>query len=207
MKKSIFNINIYRPDTKKEKRARIPSEGDYTGLFALASLILLIVVAVYLVFGIYIPQKRMLEDAHSEAERLEQKLQGLKTSAQRLTSKKDFYLKLRGEAVCWYEKMLVISNAVPENIWFSRIEFPGRTGEIKGGESLQISGLTFSGFREENLDQIGTLLTSLNRSKEFQEEFGPLRLQYTKKSQSDWGITQFQYTGEARALTNFARAH
>ena len=188
MKHSIFNINIYKPEAKKKKEWKGPSEEVYRGLMIVLSFLLLLAVCSYLLFGLYIPQKRNLEEAHSEADTLEQELQRTKAIAQNLTGRKDLYLQIMAEAVAW-----------PETL--SKIDFPGRSGKIEGGQRFVISGWTFSGLMEENLDQIGDLLTGLNQSAEFKEQFNSMLLEYTKKSETELGMIQFQIKGKAKDLS------
>jgi len=201
MKHSIFNINIYKPETKKKKEWKAPSEEVYRGFMIILSFLLLLAVSSYLLFGLYIPQKRNLEEAHSEANTLEQELKRTKSMAQNLADKKDLYLQINAEAVAWPEKLFALSRTLPENIWFSKVEFPGRLGKIEGGQKIVISGWTFSGLMEENLDQIGDLLTGLNQSAEFKEEFDPMLLEFTKKSETEQGMIQFQIKGKAKDLS------
>ncbi|MGA1790709.1 MAG: PilN domain-containing protein [bacterium] len=201
MKHSIFNINIYKPETKKKKEWKGPSEEAYRGFMIILSFLLLLAVCSYLLFGLYIPQKRNIEEAHSEADTLEQELQRTKAIAQNLTGKKDLYLQIMAEAVAWPEKLFALSRTLPENIWFSKVEFPGRSGKIEGGQKIVISGWTFSGLMEENLDQIGDLLTGLNQSAEFKEEFDSMLLEFTKKSETEPGMIQFQIKGKAKDLS------
>jgi hypothetical protein len=201
MKKSIFNINIYKPERKKKKEWKLPYEEIYSGLMILISLLLLFSVCIYLIFGLYLPQNRTLKKALSKANDLDLKLQRTNAEALNLASKKDLYLQLKGEVVSWPEKLVALSQNLSEKIWFSRIEFPGRAGNIKGGQDLLIFGQTFSGLTEENLDQIGDLIIGLNRADAFKEDFEPLRLEYTQKSETDWGMIQFRIIGKAKDLS------
>ena len=202
MKKSIFNINIYKPERKKKKREwKVPYAEIYSGLIITISFLLLFCVCIYLIFGLYIPQNRKLKIALKKAKELDLNLQETKAKALKLAGKKDLYLQIRGDVVSWPEKLAVLSQNLSEKIWFSRIEFPGRSGNIKGGQELLILGQTFSGLTEENLDQIGDLILGLNRDKAFKEDFEPLRLDYTKKSDTDWGTIQFRITGRAKDLS------
>ncbi|MBN2373006.1 PilN domain-containing protein [bacterium] len=200
MKKTLFNINLYMPEKKKKKVIKPPRDGRFMGIVAFFAAIVLILVIGYLFFGIYIPQMRMIEDAHSEEERLESQLQGIKAVSQRLARKKGLYLDIRGEAVSWPEKLLAIMDALPESIWLHKLDFQGRSGDVKGGQTLTISGFTFSGAMKGNLDQIGIFLTNINQSAEFEAEFDPLRLDFTRKSKSEQGTVEFQLTGKARDL-------
>ncbi len=201
MKKTFFKINIYKPDLEKQKGPKVPIEERFFGFFAIMSFILIFFVVFYIFFFLYTPQKQRLEDARYETEDLNNRLNALKTIARDLSNKKEEYIRIRSEAVSWLDKMLAFSKALPENIWLSKFEFLGRSGQIKGGQDLSVFGYTFSGFREENLDQIGILLTRLNRSDAFNEDFNPLHLKYTKKSDNEWGITLFQYTSKSKDLT------
>ena len=201
MKHSFFNINIYKPEGKKKKEWKKPTEEAYRGLLIIFSFLLLLGVCSYLIFGLYIPQQRTLEEARSEAGRLENKLQAEKRLSQSLSGKREIYLQIKGEAVSWPEKLYALSEILPNNIWFSKIEFPGRSGNIEGGQPLKISAWTFSGLMEQNLDQIGDLIIGLNQAEEFKEDFNPLSLEYTKKSDQEWGMVQFQMTGKTKNLT------
>lgn len=206
MKKPIFNINIYKPERKKE----IKESGFtfYNNIFfsLLISLTIIILVCTFILFVFYLPQRRLIENAYTEADMLEHNLQGLKDISSRLDEKRGLYLNLRSEAVSWHDKLTVLSDILPERTWFSKIEFPGRAGQIEGGEQLVFSGLTFSGIMGENLDQIGDLLMSLNESSEFKKEFSPLYLTFTKKSDTELGITLFQFTGQTKDLKNLNNA-
>lgn len=198
MKKSIFNINIYKPERKKKKEWKLPSEEIYTSLLIIISFLLLFSVCIYLFLGLYLPQKSKLKKAISKADSLDLKLQRTKAEALNLASKKDLYLQIKAEAISWPEKLVTLCQNLPENIWFSMIEFPGRSGNIKGGQDLLISGQTFSGLTEENLDQIGDLITGLNRTESFKEDFEPLRLKYTQKAETGWGVIQFRIIGKTK---------
>jgi Tfp pilus assembly protein PilN len=201
MKYSIFNINIYKPESRKKKKWKGPSEEVYRGFMIILSFILLLAVCSYLLFGLYIPQKRNIEESRSEVDTLELELQRKKATAQDLNSKKDLYIQIMAEAVPWPEKLFALSRMLPENIWFSEVEFPGRTGKIEGGQKIVISGWTFSSPMEENLDQIGDLLTGLNQAEEFKDDFDPMLLEYTKKSETQLGMIQFQIKGKAKDLS------
>ena len=74
---------------------------------------------------------------------------------------------------------------------------PGRVADCLTRPSWQARG-----WMDENLDQIGDLMSLLNRSDEFKEGFGPIRLDYTKKSDKSWGMTQFQYICKTTDLSN-----
>jgi len=201
MKRSIFNINIYKPEARGKKAWKPPSPDVFQGVIAIISFVLLFTVCGYIFFGLYLPQKRRLDEARSQAEDLEFKLQGTKALAQILVSTRDLYLQLNAEAVGWYETLSALSKNLPENIWFSRIEFSGRAGQIQGGQNLVILGWTFSGLGEENIDQIGDLLIRINNAEEFKEDFEPLRLEYTKKTDAEWGIINFRVIGKSRNLS------
>ncbi len=201
MKKSIFNINIYKPERKKKKERKLPSVEIYSGLMVIISFLLLFCVCIYLIFALYIPQKSALKKALSKAEDLDLKLQQTRADALTLAGKRDLYVQIKGEVVSWPEKLAALSQNLSEKIWFSRIEFPGRSGSIKGGQDILIFGQTFSGLAEENLDQIGDLIIRLNRSDSFKEDFEPLRLEYTQKSETEWGTIQFQIIGKTKDLS------
>ena len=201
MKKSVFNINIYKPEKKKKKEWKLPYKEIYSGIMILISLFLLFCVCVYLFFVLHIPQERNLKKALSKSKETELKLQEIKAEAVSLAEKKDLYLQIKGEAISWPKKLIALSQNLPENIWFSRIEFPGRSGKIEGGQNFLISGQTFSGLMEENLDQIGDLLLGLNRTETFKEDFESLHLEYTQKSETDWGVIQFRITGKTKDLS------
>jgi hypothetical protein len=201
MKRSIFNINIYRPEGRGKKAWKPPSPDVFQGVIAIISILLLFTMCGFIFFGLYLPQKRSLGEARSQAEDLEFKLQGTKTLAQALVSTRDLYLQLNAEAVGWTEKLSVLSKSIPENIWFSSIEFSGRAGKVQEGPNLVILGSTFSGLGEENIDQIGDLLIRLNNAEEFKEDFEPLRLEYSKKTDAEWGIITFRLIGKSRNLS------
>lgn len=201
MKQSIFTINIYKPEAKKKKSWKGPSEWLLTGLSYILSFLVLLGICVYLVFGLYIPQKRDIEASRSLLQGLEQRLEALRQTAKDLEVKRDFFLGIRGQAITWPEKLHSLSESVPDNIWLSKIEFPGRAGQLKGGQSLAISALTFSGFKEENLDQIGDLLDAVNQSEQFKDEFEPMHLDFTKKSEAETGIILLELTGKAKDLS------
>lgn len=202
MRRSIFNINIYKPEARGKKKAwKPPSREAFQGGLAIIAFIVLFAACAYIFFGLYLPQKRSLEEARSEAENLEFKLQGTKATAQALVAKRDLYLQLNAEAVGWPETLSVMSKSLPENIWFSKIEFSGRAGRVQEGPSIVFLGGTFSGFGEENIDQIGDLLIRLNHAKEFTKDFEPLRLEYTKKTTTEMGIITFRIIGKSRNLS------
>jgi hypothetical protein len=201
MKKSIFNINIYKPKRKKKKEWKLPYKEIYSGIMILISLFLLFIVSIYLFFGLHLPQDRNLKKALSKAEEMDLKLRETKAEAMSLADKKKLYLQIRGESVSWPEMLAALSQNLSEKIWFSSIVFSGRADTNKGGQDLLIDGRTFSGLLEENLDQIGDLIIGLNRAETFKRDFEPLRLEYTQKSDTEWGIIRFRIIGKAKDLS------
>ncbi|MGA1863544.1 MAG: hypothetical protein ACMUHX_00620 [bacterium] len=201
MKKSIFNINIYKPERKKKKEWKLPYKEIYSGIMILISLFLLFIVSIYLFFVLHIPQERNLKKALSKAKEMDLKLQETKAEAISLAEKKKLYLQIREESVSWPEKLVALSQNLSEKIWFSSITFSGRADTNKGGQDLLILGQTFSSLSEENLDQIGDLIIGLNRAETFKRDFEPLRLEYTQKSETEWGVIQFRIIGKAKDLS------
>lgn len=206
MKKDLFKINVLETEEKKEKRFKESSSNQMQNLLIGISLILLLLLIVYLFFAMYLPQKQSIEEAEIKENRLSNEFNSLNSKTKEIQTQKDFYLQLRSEAVSWVEKMLYICDELPENIWLLKFEFNGRSGKIKGGQLLKLSGSTFSGFRKENLDQIGVFLTKINQSDEFKKEFNNLHLNFTKRSVDEWGITLFEYTTTSRDLMTEASA-
>jgi Tfp pilus assembly protein PilN len=201
MKKSFFNINIYKPETKMKKTRKRPSDEGYRDFLLIVLFLLFLVICSTLFLRLYIPQKRMIEDAHTEEGTLNHALQELKAEEKRLVAKKDLYLQIKAEAVSWAPKLVSLSRVLPEGIWLSKIEFPGRYGNFKGEQNFLISGWTFSGIMEENMDQIGDFLIGLNHSEEFKEDFEPFFLEFTKKLETSLGQIQFRMTGKSKDLS------
>lgn len=211
-----FQINIYKPG-KKGKAVKgmkaIPREPSPTRLplFIFLGMIMLIVLGfAYFYSGQISTLKRRIRTDHKQIMILRQFLNEVKEGQNQKSGVNTLLLQLLGKRVLWKDKLVELGRLVPDDIRLTHlsIETVEKTPDRRRPrEKVKETVLTIKGEipttpGQKPLDHIAHLITSVNESPAFNEDFEPMVLVYTQRVKTrDREYMEFELSGRLQEKT------
>jgi len=211
-----FQINIYKPGKKgkavKGMRA-VPREPSPTRLplFIFLGMIMLILLGfAYFYSGQISTLKRRIRTDHKQIMILRQFLNEVKAGQNQKSGVNTLLLQLLGKRVLWKDKLVELGRLVPDDIRLTHlgIETVEKTPDRRRPrEKVKETVLTIKGEipttpGQKPLDHIAHLITNVNESAAFNEDFEPMVLVYTQRVKTrDREYMEFELSGRLQEKT------
>lgn len=173
----MIEINLLPKELQKKKFRLPPAVVFKWGLALLA-----ILVSIPFIIGGFIHAKGsallVLRGEEGELAPLKKEAEDLQKEVAGLQSRFAPLDKFRGEGIIWSKKLNQLSDALPREIWLTRVSLEG-TGQ-KGfpapqaggqGQMLVIEGVVAAGKRESMLAPLGSFIENLKSDKSFFNDF------------------------------------
>lgn len=179
-----FQINIYRPGRKPKRVPKPKGEGRRVSVAILIPLMFLLLLGISFA---YMEFSSSLDRRMHMNRRQKIYLAGVLSQAEedlkKAVKERELISSLQVKRVEWYQKLLDLSEIVPDDLWFTDLSI--QTIEKKtSNQVVEETYLTMKGVTEpvpgrESLDSVARLILSLNSLDSFKHDFGPAKLIYT----------------------------
>ncbi len=182
-----FQINIYRPGRKRP--GKVPRPTGPTGEERQISIAILIPLMFLMLMGIIFVYTRAstsldrkMQMNRREISYLRAELKKQEDDLEKAREKLRLIKRLQVKRVEWFQKLIDLSEIVPDELWLTDLSLKTTKKQKKGSREVEeeiylvIKGVTVSVLGRQPLDSIAKLISSLNNLESFQRDFDPATL-------------------------------
>ncbi|MCD6320398.1 MAG: hypothetical protein J7M03_06925 [Candidatus Desulfofervidaceae bacterium] len=159
-----------------------------------AFLCVVIVEAIYLFFGFYMPLQSKLWRARNEHYRLTVKLRAMEK--ERIPNLKEVVDALAAGRFNWTEKLTLLAEALPPEVYLTEIGVEENKQKQTTSRFLIIKGVVVSSSRKDPADAVGVLIRRLNNEDRFLQGIQPIELRSIQPVPHTSNKFMFELAGE-----------
>ncbi|MFC1632211.1 PilN domain-containing protein [Candidatus Omnitrophota bacterium] len=180
-------INLLPVTAQKKRRTKLKLNVKLEPFIFLFAGVVLSVAVVWLVLNVRISaEQKQLADLDRQLQALKfssNQLQQLAAEKDQLSAKVEFINQQLVRGVLWARNLNILSNLVPEGIWFKKIALKtGKDKKQKRHLGLEVSGAAISFQDQEMIDLISKFMTALKNNEVFAGQFSAIQLISSKRS-------------------------